>query len=153
MLKLREYEQKDIDEILSLFHESVHVICKNDYSSEQLEAWSPSSLDKNKWQETLSAHRSVVVESDGKIVGFGDFVPEQNYLDRLYVKPDFIRQGIANMICDYLESFSVSGEIDVDSSITALPFFQKRGFVIQRRQEVERRGVVLVNFRMKKGGL
>ena len=153
MLKLREYEQKDIDEILSLFHESVHVICKNDYSSEQLEAWSLSSLDKNKWQETLSAHRSVVVESDGKIVGFGDFVPEQNYLDHLYVKPDFIRQGIANMICDCLESFSISGEIDVDSSITALPFFQKRGFVIQRRQEVERRGVVLVNFRMKKGGL
>ena len=37
-----------------------------------------------------------------------------------------------------------------DVSITALPFFEKRGYRVVRRQEVERKGVILVNFKMEK---
>ncbi|GEA31614.1 hypothetical protein CDIOL_25370 [Clostridium diolis] len=40
--------------------------------------------------------------------------------------------------------------ITVEASITAKPFFEKRGYHIVRQQEVERKGQLLTNFVMKK---
>ena len=38
----------------------------------------------------------------------------------------------------------------VHASLTARPFFERRGYAVTQRQEVERRGVKLPNFAMEK---
>ena len=40
--------------------------------------------------------------------------------------------------------------IDTDSSITAKPFFEHKGYNIVRSQTIERKGVKLNNFKMRK---
>lgn len=83
------------------------------------------------------------------IVGFGD-IDETGYLDRLYVHKDYQRQGIASALCERLESAVGTQKITVHSSITALPFFESRGYKIIRKQQVEREGIFLTNFVMEK---
>lgn len=46
--------------------------------------------------------------------------------------------------------FSTATTIVTHASVTAKPFFEKRGYVVVKKQQVERRGVRLFNFIMKK---
>ena len=85
------------------------------------------------------------VEND-VIVGFGD-IDKTGYLDRLFVHKDNQRKGIATAICNQLEQF-VEGNITTHASITARPFFEKRGYKVVMEQQAERRGVFLTNYVM-----
>ena len=84
------------------------------------------------------------------IIGFGD-IDKTGYLDRLYVHADYQKKGAAAAICSRLEQ-AVSGKITTHASITARPFFEKRGYRVVREQQVERKGVFLTNFVMEKDG-
>lgn len=74
---------------------------------------------------------------------------ETGYLDRLYVHKDYQHHGIASSICDRLEE-KAPAVITTHASITAKPFFEKRGYVVLKKQQVERQGILLTNFVMKK---
>lgn len=82
------------------------------------------------------------------IIGFGN-ISETGYLDRLYVHKDHQGEGVAAAICDRLEE-AVQGEIITHASITARPFFEKRGYRVIKKQQVKRRGILLENFVMEK---
>ena len=83
-MKTRLYKPTDLQEVLQLFYENIHNVCVNDYTLEQLDAWAPSDPDIYRWEASLNKNHTLVVEKDGKIVGFGN-VGETGYLDRLYV--------------------------------------------------------------------
>lgn len=83
------------------------------------------------------------------IIGFGD-IDETGYLDKLYVHKDYQRQGVATAICNCMEEDIITNCITVHASITAQPFFEKRGFQKIKLQEVERQGILLKNYIMKK---
>ena len=123
--------------------------CPKDYTQEQLAAWATGKVNLEAWNESFQAHHTVVAEMDGKIVGFGD-MDEIGYLDRLYVHKDYRRRGAATAICDALEQNTEAAEFTTHASITARPFFEKRGYTVVREQQVERGGVWLTNFIMKK---
>lgn len=150
MIELREYRPDDLDEILRLFHDTVHCVAAADYTPAQLDAWSPADPDRESWQRSLESHTAVVAVADGTIVGFGDADIGTGYLDRLYVHKDFQRQGIATAICDRLECQVVSQAIFTHSSITARPFFECRGYSVVEQWLVIRRGTELTNFLMTK---
>ena len=86
---------------------------------------------------------------NGIIVGFGD-IDFTGYLDRLYVHKDYQNQGIATAICDELECNFNESKVSTHASITARPFFEKRGYKVIKKQNVERSGGVLQNYIMEK---
>ncbi|MDF2653201.1 MAG: acetyltransferase [Paenibacillus sp.] len=154
-MEIRSFTDSDINQIVSLFYETVHSVNKRDYSQEQLNAWAPKDEEKlklNTWKESLSHNVTYVAEIEGKIVGFSDMTPF-GHLDRLYIHKDYQGQGIASALVNKLES-EARGlgliEIDAEASITAKPFFERQGYRIIQSQVVERRGVKLVNFKMVK---
>ena len=55
----------------------------------------------------------------------------------------------ATAICDQLEQ-AVGGSITTHASITARPFFEKRGYQDAKEQQVERQGIFLTNYVMIK---
>ena len=67
----------------------------------------------------------------------------------MYVHADYQGRGIATAICNKLEQ-SVSGKIVTHASVTAKPFFEKRGYKVIKEQSVERQGVFLTNYVMEK---
>lgn len=82
------------------------------------------------------------------IVGFGD-IDKTGYLDRFFVHANHQGEGIATAICDQLEH-AIRENITLQASITARPFFEKRGYQVIKEQQVERQGFFLKNFVMKK---
>ena len=143
-MKLREYCSSDLPAILDLFRGTVHTVCARDYTRSQLDAWAPAELDAAAWDASLLAHHTLVAEENEVIVGFAD-LGSDGYLDRLYVHRDWQGRGVATALCDALPDAR-----STHASITARPFFEKRGWHVVREQQVERRGVLLTNFVMEK---
>ena len=143
---IREYEPADCSEIAALFYQTVHEVNKQDYTSEQINAWATGKVDLAAWNQSFLEHYTLVAVENGKIAGFGD-IDETGYLDRLYVHKEHQREGIAAALCSRLEAH-VQGNILTHASITARPFFQKRGYKVLKEQQVERQNVLLTNFVM-----
>ena len=145
---IRPYQPEDCKELARLFFNTVHTVNAKDYTKQQLNAWATGTVDLEAWNRSLTEHFTLVAMENGIITGFGD-MDATGYLDRLYVHRDFQGRGIASALCDRLEA-SVSGSVTTPASITARPFFEKRGYRVIKEQQVERRGVLLTNFVMEK---
>ncbi len=147
---LRKYTPEDCPALLQLFSDTVHTINCADYSPQQLAAWT-GGVDAGKWADTLRQNFTLVAEVNGTIAGFADLDGET--LDRLYIHKDFQRQGIAKNLVLALEEKAKQGgatRVTTHASITAKPFFEKLGYVTIAPQTVERNGVLLNNFLMRK---
>ena len=154
----REFQTTDIDQIVTLLYDTVHAINAQDYTVEQVAAWAPNlAVDERKERtkrlgHALSQNISYVSIGYGILVGFADMTLD-GYLDHLYVHKDFQRQRIAS---DLLQRVEQEGsrhgvkQILTDVSITAKPFFERKGYVTMRPQTLSVRGVSMVNFKMMK---
>lgn len=148
-MRIRSYQSSDIKEMAELFYNTVHTVNAEDYTGEQLDAWADGNPDLVKWDQSFQAHQTLIAEEDDRIVGFGD-IDRTGYLDRLYVHREYQGQGIATLLCDLLEELTEGNVITVHASITAKPFFERRGYRTVKRQQVERRGILLTNYIMEK---
>ncbi len=148
-IQLRRYRTSDCAGILRLFYDTVHTVNRKDYTEEQVEAWAPREQDQEQWNRSFLEHFTVIAVVEGRIAGFGD-IDETGYLDRLYVHRDHQRCGIGTAICDTLERAAGAEKIRTHASVTARPFFEKRGYRLVKEQSVKRRGVTLTNYVMEK---
>ena len=139
---LRPYRPSDGPVLARLFYQTVHTVCARDYAPAQLDAWADGRPDLAAWDASFRAHTTLVAEWDGMIAGFADLAGD-GYLDRLYVHKDLQGRGIATALCDALPGARLT-----HASLTARPFFERRGWQVEREQQVERHGVKLTNFVM-----
>ena len=146
-MEIREYREEDQAEILSLFYETVHTVNAKDYNEKQLDTWAPQDNDYEHLNAALRNNLTLLAIEDGKITGFAD-IDENGYLDHLFVHKDYQRRGIASALCSRMEEGFK--RIETHASITARPFFEKRGYVVVKAQDVEIRGEVLRNYVMEK---
>ena len=147
-MQLREYITSDCEQLSKLFFQTVHSVNAKDYTKEQLNVWATGTVDLKEWDKSFTEHYTVVAIDNNIIVGFGD-IDKTGYLDRLYVHADYQGKGVATAICNRLEQ-AVQGKITTHASITAKPFFEKRGYKVVKEQQVERQGIYLINFCMEK---
>lgn len=146
---LRKYTPADCRELAKLFYYTVHTINAKDYSEEQICAWADGNIDFAQWNASFLCHYTIVAEKDNIIVGFGD-IDETGYLDRLYVHRDYQNQGIATAICSELENSVKPAKIITHASITAKGFFEKRGYHVIKKQQVQRHNILLTNYIMER---
>ncbi|MFQ6791504.1 MAG: GNAT family N-acetyltransferase [Thomasclavelia sp.] len=148
-MNIYKYKIEDLDEIIKLFYQTVHQINIKDYTKEQVDAWAPSTIDYKKWHQSLSNNYCIVVKENNQIIGFGD-ISNDGYLDHLFVHKDFQNQKVATLICNQLEKIANKKIITTHASITAKPFFLKRGYQVIKEQTVTRNNISLTNFVMQK---
>lgn len=148
-MEIRLYEPRDCGELARLFYETVHKVCCKDYTPAQLDAWAPAPPDTSLWHKSLTQHYTLVAQTDGILVGFGDLDPAAGYLDRLYVHAQYQGRGVGTLLCQGLEA-KAKGALVTHASITAWPFFAHRGYRVLKHQQVERNGIYLTNFVMEK---
>lgn len=148
-MNIRLYKSCDLEQIAQLFYETVHAINIKDYTEQQVNMWATGKINLKEWDRSFLNHLTYVAVENDMIIGFGD-IDKTGYLDRLYVHKDFQGQGVATAICNRLENEIKTNRITVHASITAQPFFEKRGFQTIKSQEVKRRGVTFRNYIMIK---
>lgn len=144
---LRKYKPDDCQTLAELFYNTIHLININDYSKEQVNVWADGNIDLDKWNASFLSHYTIVAEISRVIVGFGD-IDKTGYLDRLYIHSDYQHQGIATAICDKLEQSVNTSKITTYASITARGFFEKRGYKVIKKQQVQRHKILLTNYVM-----
>ena len=145
---IRKYMSSDCRQLADLFYQTVHTVNGKDYTKEQLDVWATGSVNLKEWDASFSEHYTLVALMDERIVGFGD-IAESGYLDRLYVHKEYQGRGIAAAICDGLEHWVKTSKIITHASITARPFFQHRGYIVIKEQQVFRGGIALTNYVME----
>ena len=148
-MQLREYITSDCEQLAELFFQTVHSVNAKDYTKEQLDVWATGNVDLNRWDRSFKEHYTIIAICNDEIVGFGD-INSSGYLDKLFVHKNHQHKGIATAICDELESSVTGKKIITHSSITAKPFFEKRGYRVKKEQTVVRNGISLTNFIMEK---
>ena len=146
---IRRYQSSDCGELSALCYDTVHTIKAKDYTREQLFAWASGNTDLEEWDRSLLEHESFVAVEGNQIIGFGD-IDRNGYLDRLFVHKDYQRKGVATALCDVLEQAVLEKRIVTHASVTARPFFEKRGYRVIRKQQVLRCGIFLTNYIMEK---
>ena len=147
-MEIRAYRSSDAGATAELFYHTVHRVNCKDYSPTQLDAWAPRGRDLIQWDCSFQGHMSLVAVEGNALLGFGD-ITLAGYLDRLFVHKDHQGKGIGTALCDCLEAM-VQGPVVAHVSLTARPFFERRGYCLVRTQQVERRGVFLPNYVMEK---
>nr|WP_216087042.1 GNAT family N-acetyltransferase [Stanieria cyanosphaera] len=134
---MREYRKSDLPEISRLFYNTIHQINSRDYIREQIEAWAAEIKDELFWQERFRNDLVYVVETNHSIVGFTNF-KTTGYIDCFYVHHQWQGQGVGSLLIKKIESEARKQQISLlflEASITAMPFFKAKGFVVIREQE------------------
>ena len=150
-LKIVDYEEGMLDEMMQLFYDTVHTINARDYRKEQLNSWAPLNIDKRFWEQRLKKNVCKVAFINDIMVGFTELVDE--HVETMYVHKDFQRRKVAANLIDELllianeRNYSV---LTTEASLTARPFFEAFGFRVTRVKKRLFNGKDFKNFRMKK---
>ena len=151
-LILRIARKSDLDQLQALFVETIKTICQKDYTPDQIQAWISSVKNTERWQEKIEKQFFLVAKKETVIVGYASLECD-DHLDLLYVHKDFQRQGIANRLYEELETEAKIRGVDnlrADVSITAIPFFKSKGFIIQSEKKQIIQDVEITNYKMIK---
>lgn len=144
----------DAFELKNLFQDTVLTINKQDYSKEEVEDWASCGNDLSPIKEMIRTHYFIVVTNrESQIVGFSSITP-QGYLHSMFVHKDFQGKGIATILLNEIERYATTtGIIRITSevSLTARPFFEKRGYIVEKEQKRKANLLHLTNFWMAKG--
>lgn len=151
---IRPFTPTDTAAVYQLFYDTVHSINLQHYTPEEVEAWVPShSPDLQHWQKRFLRQHTLLAEIKGHLAGFANLEEDGCNIDMVYTHKDFQGLGVATALVDRLEQEvkkNGGNRIQLAASITARPFFEKRGYRLIRANEVLRHGVVLRNFIMEK---
>ena len=150
--EIRAYQAQDARSIVQLFYETVRSVNRAHYSDEQVAAWAPEVPDPREWHSRMAGRRTLVAENDGEVVGFAE-LEKSGHLDMLYVRKDAVGTGVGGKLYEAVEREVRDlglKKVFTEASITARPFFERRGFRVVREPSVVVRGVDLTNFVMEK---
>src|SRR5262249_19512826 len=149
---IRRATPDDALAIATLYHDTVKKINSSDYAPAQILAWAGAMPDEQKWLEGQTSRTTFVDEQDGIIRGFAE-LEDNGHIGAVYVHADYQREGIASTLLKEVEEEAVARGANclwTDASITARPFFAKHGFETVAVQNVEYRGQIFRNYRMRK---
>ena len=128
---IRLYVPADLESIVSLFTQTVHLVSSSYYSPEEVEAWAPSQPDMASWGCFFDERYTLVMDSVAGITGFGCLSVEGDIVDMLFTHHARQSEGIGSAILEALENEAIrrgSDEIKLTASATAWAFYQKRGY-------------------------
>lgn len=147
-INIRKAELSDLNIIRQLFFDTIINVAIGDYSEEEVKVWSSGAHNVERWEMKFEEQQFFVAEFEDQIVGFTSLLGI-DYIDHLYVSHLYQGKGIASQLLSYVElQAQRQGAIQLrsDVSITARPFFEKKGYAVVKRNEIQHLGQVLINF-------
>ena len=145
--------QSDAVELKNLFQNTVLAINRRDYSQAEVEDWASCGDDLSNIENMIKTHYFIVaVNQQSEIVGFSS-ITSQGYLHSMFVHKDFQGEGIATMLLNEIEQYAITNgimRITSEVSLTARPFFEKKGYIVEEEQKRKANRLSLTNFWMAK---
>ena len=151
---IREFNEDDIDDIISLYLDTVTNVNIKDYSFQEIQAWiNQENISKEDFLSKFKSSKCFIAFNDSHLLGFINIF-DDGYLDCLYVNKDYINKGIGTRLVfhaiNYLKEHSITKLIYSFGSITSKNFFLKLGFVLKRENIVIKNKISLKNYLFEK---
>lgn len=149
-VKLRRFRNGDEFAVSDVICTTLAISNRKDYSPEYIEEMIRSYSPEKVAAKAEEAHFYVVM--DGKtLIGCGGITgywgsTEESYLTSIFVLPDYQGRGVGRKIVEILEGdeyFLRAWRTEVGSSLTAVSFYRKIGYVFKNgRIDADEYGVV-----------
>ena len=126
---VRKMKERELPLVINLMQDTVHCLCKEDYTPAELAAWIPGRLDKGRFYEAMKPCINYVAVHGGNIAGFIS-MEKNGYINRLFTNKNFVGQGVGTLLLQYAEKWARENgvlHLSLDSSKTAEGFYLKRG--------------------------
>lgn len=150
---IRQALPNDAAELRDLYRNTVLAVNRRNYSQAEVEDWASCGDDISKLEAMIETHYFIVAETmQSQIVGFSSITP-QGYLHSMFVHKDFQGKRIATLLLTHIEEYARKNgiaKITSEVSLTARPFFERRGYVVETEQKRQANKLRLTNFWMAK---
>ncbi len=151
--KIRTLDEKDVLQMRDLFCATVLNVNTRDYTEEEAKDWASCGKRTERWKELLAYNQYVgAFDEHDCLVGFTS-MNKDGYLHSMFVHKDFQHKGIATQLLLEVERIARQyGVIHIISevSLTARPFFEKKGYEVVKIQKCQANKLELTNFVMRK---
>ena len=151
--KIRTLDEKDILQMRDLFCSTVLNVNTRDYTEEEAKDWASCGERTERWKELLAYNQYVgAFDEHDCLVGFAS-MNKDGYLHSMFVHKDFQHKGIATQLLLEVERIARQyGVVHITSevSLTARPFFEKKGYEVVKIQKCQANRLILTNFVMRK---
>lgn len=151
-VSIRPLKPTDNAQAVQVFFDAIHRGTADVYSKKQRQAWAGTRPDTEGWRNRFVGVQGFAAETAGQLAGFMT-IDETGYIDLAFVSPDAMGQGIGRRLYGAVETrareFGVKA-LSTHASEKARPFFERMGWLVDRAQTVEKRGVTLTNYKMSK---
>lgn len=151
--KLLPLEDKDIPEMQELFRSTVLNVNIRHYTKEEVEDWASCGDSVEHLKELLSHNHFIgAFDEASRMVGFSS-MNKDGYLHSMFVHKDWQGKGVATQLLSEVEHIARQwgvAEITSEVSLTARPFFEKKGYEIVKIQKYRANKLELTNFVMRK---
>ena len=152
-ITFRSVTMTDIPELKELFRNTVLTVNARDYTAEEVADWASCGNSPGRWEELLATlHFIVACDTEGRIVGFTS-IRNDGYLHSMFIHKDHQGEGIATALLQRIEAYATEHgirEITSEVSITARPFFERKGYKVIYEQKALCNRLYIKNYWMKK---
>lgn len=151
--KIRQLEERDIPEMQELFRSTVLNINIKHYTQEEVEDWASCGDNPGRWKELLFYNQYIgAFNEENLMIGFSS-MNKEGYLHSMFIHKDWQGKGVATQLLSEVEhmarQYKVT-EITTEVSLTARPFFEKKGYEVVNIQKCRANKLELTNFVMRK---
>jgi putative acetyltransferase len=136
-MQIRKARIEEAQSVIDLHSDTVRRINSRDYSAKQIDMW----LGKRKVEITeamiAGGEYYVAADEQGRILGAGHM--KEKKITGLYVSADHQREGIGSAILGQMEKDALANGaemMEIDSTLTAAPFYQYKGYDEVNRKRV-----------------
>lgn len=153
-MNIRAYRAEDAPRLEEIFRRAVREIGRGFYTDDQVSAWSGPRVTAEKLDTLYTDGRATFIAEDeaGRAVAFSD-LEANGHIDMLYCDPDHARKGAASALLGAVEAAARAAgmaKLHTEASEAARGVFERAGFAVLYRRDIEVDGVAIHNWAMEK---
>ena len=129
-MKIRPAKQTDRPQILEVHTSAIRELCAQHYTAAEIAAWS-GRPQEGSYERVIRERKFLVAADADVVVGFGQLDVVTGEVEAIYVRPSAARSGVGSRLLSELENVARDlslGELFLDSSLNAVPFYERAGF-------------------------
>ena len=98
---VREFRIGEKMELQAVFYSAVHKLASQDYTAEQINAWAPGAINKDRWIQKMRNICPLVVEDKSQIIAYAD-IQMNGYIDHFFVSAPHARRGVGTILMKHI---------------------------------------------------
>jgi GNAT superfamily N-acetyltransferase len=126
---IRKATADDAAASFAIRREAIRAQCGGHYPAADLEVWTAGAMSETFARRV--AEMFYVATVDTTVIGTGMIDLAKGKIDAVFVLPEYMGHGVGRAMVEYLERLAVEtglGEIRLESTLNAAPFYRALGF-------------------------